>query len=80
MSNSVTLWTAAHQALLSMDFSGKNAGVGCHFPPLEDLPDTEIEPKAPVFPASQADSSPVEPSGKPCSMVVTVMRILSDLN
>ena len=26
----VTLWTVAHQALLSMGFSGKNAGVGCH--------------------------------------------------
>ena len=23
-------WTAAHQAPLSMDFPGKNAGVGCH--------------------------------------------------
>ena len=26
-----TPWTVAHQALLSMEFSGKNAGVGCHF-------------------------------------------------
>ena len=26
-----TLWTAAHQAPLSLGFSGKNAGVGCHF-------------------------------------------------
>ena len=26
-------WTAAHQAPLSMDFPGKNAGVGCHFLP-----------------------------------------------
>ena len=26
----VTLWAVAHQALLSMGFSGKNAGVGCH--------------------------------------------------
>ena len=25
-----TLWTAAHQASLSMGFSGKSAGVGCH--------------------------------------------------
>ena len=27
----VTPWTAAHQAPLSMDFPGKNTGVGCHF-------------------------------------------------
>ena len=26
-----TLWTVACQAPLSMDFSGKNIGVGCHF-------------------------------------------------
>ena len=24
-------WTVAHQAPLSMDFSGKNTGMGCHF-------------------------------------------------
>ena len=27
----VTLWTAAHQAPLSMDSPGKNTRVGCHF-------------------------------------------------
>ena len=27
---SVTPWTAAHQAPLSMDFPGKSTGVGCH--------------------------------------------------
>ena len=27
----VTLWTVAHQAPLSMGFSSKNTGVGCHF-------------------------------------------------
>ena len=26
-----TLWTIAHQASLSMDFPGKNTGMGCHF-------------------------------------------------
>ena len=26
-----TSWTVAHQAPLSMDFPGKNTGVGCHF-------------------------------------------------
>ena len=27
----LALWTVAHQASLSMDFSGKNTGVGCYF-------------------------------------------------
>ena len=32
MSNSfATPWTVAHQAPLSMDFPGKNTGVGCYF-------------------------------------------------
>ena len=31
MSDSVTLWTRAYQVPLSMDFPGKNTGVGCHF-------------------------------------------------
>ena len=26
-----TPWTVAHQALLSLGFSSKNTGVGCHF-------------------------------------------------
>ena len=43
------------------DFSGKNAGVGGHLPPSGDLPDPEIEPKSPISPALQADSSPAEP-------------------
>ena len=30
VSNSVTPWTSACQAPLSMEFSGKNTGVGCH--------------------------------------------------
>ena len=31
VSDSTTPWTAARQAPLSMDFPGKNTGVGCHF-------------------------------------------------
>ena len=27
----VSPWTVAHQAPLSMEFSGKNTGVNCHF-------------------------------------------------
>ena len=31
MSDSVTLWTIAHQYPLLWDFPGKNTGLGCHF-------------------------------------------------
>ena len=29
--SSATPWTVAHQVPLSMEFPGKNTGVGCHF-------------------------------------------------
>ena len=46
-------------------FSGKNTGVGCHFPPPGDLPNSGIESTSPASPALQADSLAVEPPGKP---------------
>ena len=49
------------------DFPGKNTGVGCHFPPLGNLLDPEIEPSSPVSPVLLAASLPSEPSGKPLS-------------
>ena len=52
------------QLLCPWDFSGKNTGVGCHFPPPGDLPDPGIKPAAFVPPALQADSLPTEPLGK----------------
>ena len=57
-----TLWTAACWALRSMDFSGKNTGVGLPFPSPGDLPDPGIEPGSPAL---QADSLPTELRGKP---------------
>ena len=59
------LCSVACQAPLSMGFSGKNIGMGCHFPPARDLPDSGIEPVPLVSPALQADSLYTEPSGKP---------------
>ena len=47
------------------NFSGKNTGVGCHFPPPGDLPNPGIEPVSPESPARHADSSRAKPSGKP---------------
>ena len=47
-----TLWTVAHQALLSMEFSRQEYWSGLPYPAPGDLPDTGIKP---VFPALQAD-------------------------
>ena len=56
-------WTVACQAPLSMGFSGKNIGAGCHLPP-GDLPNPGIELMYPVSPGLQADSLSAEQLGK----------------
>ena len=61
----VTLWTAACQAPLSMEFSRQEYWSGLPFPTPRDLPNPGIKLVSPVFPALQVDSLPVEPSGKP---------------
>ena len=48
---SVTLWTVAHQAPLSIGFSRQEYWSGLPFPPLGDLPDLGIEPASPLSPA-----------------------------
>ena len=59
MSDSETPWSVAQSteepAPLSMGFSSKNTGVGCHFLLPGDLPDPGIEPGSPAL---QADSLP----------------------
>ena len=48
-----TLWTVAHQASLSMEFSRQEYWSGLPFPPPGYLPDPGIEPvslKSPVLP------------------------------
>ena len=64
----VTQWTVAHQAPLSMGFSrqGYWSGWPCPFP--GDLPNLGIEPVAPTL---QVDSLPSEPPGKPLWVAVT---------
>ena len=49
----VTPWTAAHQAPLSMGFSRQEFWSGLPFPSPGDLPDPGIKP---MSPALQADS------------------------
>ena len=63
--DSVTLWTVAHHTSPSMGFSRQEHWSGLSFPPPGNLPDPGIEFLSPVSPALQADSLPLEPSGKP---------------
>ena len=51
MYNSVTLWTVAHQAPLSMGFSRQEYCSGLLCPPPGDLPDPGIEPRSLMSPA-----------------------------
>ena len=56
MSDSVTPWTVARQAALSMGFSRQEEWNGLPFPSLGDLPKPGIKPASLVSPALQADS------------------------
>ena len=61
---SLTLWTVACQAPLSMGILQARILERVAIPPPEDLPNPGIEPESPVSPALQADSLPTEPRGK----------------
>ena len=58
----MTLWTVAHQAPLSMEFSRQKYWSGLPFPSPGDLPNPRIKP---MFPILQMDSLPSEPPAKP---------------
>ena len=60
-SDSVTWWTVALQAPLSMGFSRQEYWSGLPFPSPVNLPDPRIEPGSPAL---QADFLPTEPPGK----------------
>ena len=57
-----TLWTVAHQALLSMGFSRQEYWSGLPFPSPGDLPDPGIEPRSPTLQANVLTSEPPEKS------------------
>ena len=59
---SVTSWTVARQAALSMGFSRQEYWSGLPFPSPGDLPDPGIEPGTHTW---WADSLPLMPPGKP---------------
>ena len=46
-----TLWTVAHQAPLSLEFSEQEYWSGWPFPSPGDLPDPGIKPTSPASPA-----------------------------
>ena len=62
VSNSVTQWTVAPQAPLSMGFSRQEYWSGLPLPPSGDLPEPEMEP---MSPALQADSLLLSHRGGP---------------
>ena len=73
-----TPWTVTSARLLGpWGFSGKNTGVGCHFPPPGDLPDPGIKLASPAL---QAGCLPADPSGKPLSLVQLLFDIGSFLS
>ena len=67
----VTLWTIAHQAPLSMEFSQHEYWSGLPFSSLGDLPNPGIETRSSAL---QADSSPSEPPKKPHYLVISCNR------
>ena len=69
VSDSVTPPTVAHQAPLSMGFSGQESWSGLPFPSPRDLPDPGIEPMPPVSLASQGDSFPRWATGETSSSI-----------
>ena len=64
VSASVTPWTVAHQAPLSLGFSRQEYWSGLPFPPPGDLPDPGIEAKSPMSPALTGGFFTTEPPGK----------------
>ena len=62
VSDTVSPWTVALQAPLSMEFSRQEYWSGLLFPSPRDLPDTGVELESTT---SQVDSLPSEPPGKP---------------
>ena len=64
--SSVTSWTVAFQAPLSMGLLGQEYWSGLPFPPSGDLPDPGMEPASPVLASGFFTT---EPPGKPCYSV-----------
>ena len=77
-----TLWTVAHQAPLSMEFSRQEYWSGLPFLTVGDLPDSGIEPVFPASPALVSRLFTTEPPGAsniealyPCLDVQTIQTL-----
>ena len=66
VSDSVTPWTMARQAPLSMGFPRQEYRNGLLFPSPGDLPNLGIEPTSLMSPALAGGFFTTEPPGKPC--------------
>ena len=73
MSDSVTLWTVAHQAPLFMGFSRHGYWSGLLFPPPGDLPDLGTEAESPAL---TGRFFTMESPGKPLNEFVVVIQPL----
>ena len=79
MSDSATLWTVAHQAPLSMEFSKQEHWSALPFPPPGDLPDIGMEPTSPMSPALQVVSALLTHQVSPCREDLTLKLINQSL-
>ena len=70
-----TLWTAAHQALLSKGFPRQEYWSKLSFPLPGDLPDPGIEPVSSASPGLTGSFSTAEPPGKPRGVSLLKMKI-----
>ena len=67
----MTLWTVAHQVLLSMGFPRQEYWSGLQFPAPGDLPNLGIELESPVSPALAGGFFITESPGKPTGLKST---------
>ena len=71
-----TLWTAVHQAPLSLGFSRQEYWSELPCPPPRDVPDPGIKPRSPTL---QVVSLPSEPPGKPKNTGVDSLSLLQGI-
>ena len=72
MSDSVSPWTIAHQATLSMEFFRQEYWSGLRFPSPGDLLNPGIKLRSSAL---QADSLPSEPSGRSQLYITLAMNL-----
>ena len=71
-----TPWTVVYQTPPSMGFSRQEYWSGLPFPPPQDLPNPDIEPRSPAL---QADALPSEPPRKACVDHNKLWKILKEM-